>query len=295
MPDGTQNHFRFPKPRAAASRLRPGEIVVDLFAGGGGASEALLQALGRDPDIVTNLSRACPGRLHQLRRAPVAGVVQLHAGAGDVGVLRHLNFAESAGVNELVIEPPANVYPRWRCCVELRPPSGAHRLNFVSRPQSRPQVLRYEIPWRIDDMGNSELKVGEHLKPFVMSDECSDHSRFFWRKGRCSIHKILARPVHNGSERKVFAVFGFVEEVLQPFDIIHPAKQILPNEGARHTFQRRLVVGGLAVRLPCEPGAEKQCADGAEPSNGIPVNRTIGTTRPTNREILESTTYSTHG
>jgi DNA (cytosine-5)-methyltransferase 1 len=54
MADGSQNHFRFPKPRAAASRLRPGEIVVDLFAGGGGASEALLQALGRDPDIAIN-------------------------------------------------------------------------------------------------------------------------------------------------------------------------------------------------------------------------------------------------
>lgn len=54
MTDGTQHYFRFPKPRAAASRLRPGEIVVDLFAGGGGASEALLQALGRDPDIAIN-------------------------------------------------------------------------------------------------------------------------------------------------------------------------------------------------------------------------------------------------
>lgn len=54
MPDGSQHHFRFPKPRAAASLLRPGEIVVDLFAGGGGASEALLQALGRDPDIAIN-------------------------------------------------------------------------------------------------------------------------------------------------------------------------------------------------------------------------------------------------
>lgn len=54
MADGSQHYFRFPKPRAAASALRPGEIVVDLFAGGGGASEALLQALGRDPDIAIN-------------------------------------------------------------------------------------------------------------------------------------------------------------------------------------------------------------------------------------------------
>jgi DNA (cytosine-5)-methyltransferase 1 len=54
MPDGSQHYFRFPKPRASTSALRPGEIVVDLFAGGGGASEALLQALGRDPDIAIN-------------------------------------------------------------------------------------------------------------------------------------------------------------------------------------------------------------------------------------------------
>jgi DNA (cytosine-5)-methyltransferase 1 len=36
------------------SRLRAGEIVVDLFAGGGGASEALSEALGRDPDVCIN-------------------------------------------------------------------------------------------------------------------------------------------------------------------------------------------------------------------------------------------------
>ncbi|MBA8886112.1 DNA (cytosine-5)-methyltransferase 1 [Dokdonella fugitiva] len=48
-----QRGFHFPR-RVLASALRPGEIVVDLFAGGGGASEALRQALGRDPDIAIN-------------------------------------------------------------------------------------------------------------------------------------------------------------------------------------------------------------------------------------------------
>lgn len=38
----------------AQSRLRPGEIVVDLFAGGGGASHALETALGRAVDIAIN-------------------------------------------------------------------------------------------------------------------------------------------------------------------------------------------------------------------------------------------------
>lgn len=47
-----QNRFAFRE--TGASRLRAGEIVVDLFAGGGGASEALRQALGRDPDIAIN-------------------------------------------------------------------------------------------------------------------------------------------------------------------------------------------------------------------------------------------------
>jgi len=53
MPDGTQHAFNFPR-KALASALRPGEIVVDFFAGGGGASEALRQALGRDPDVAVN-------------------------------------------------------------------------------------------------------------------------------------------------------------------------------------------------------------------------------------------------
>lgn len=52
MAGGSQHGFNFPAPMV--SHLRPGEIVVDLFAGGGGASEALRQALGHDPDIAIN-------------------------------------------------------------------------------------------------------------------------------------------------------------------------------------------------------------------------------------------------
>ncbi|WP_313244009.1 DNA cytosine methyltransferase [Stenotrophomonas rhizophila] len=51
MADGSRS-FNFPLPQR--SRLRPGEIVVDLFAGGGGASEALKQALGQDPVLAYN-------------------------------------------------------------------------------------------------------------------------------------------------------------------------------------------------------------------------------------------------
>ncbi|TAA27844.1 DNA methyltransferase [Pseudoxanthomonas winnipegensis] len=50
MADGSGS-FNFPLPQQ--SRLRAGEIIVDLFAGGG-ASEALRQALGRDPDLAYN-------------------------------------------------------------------------------------------------------------------------------------------------------------------------------------------------------------------------------------------------
>ncbi|MBA0284428.1 DNA cytosine methyltransferase [Stenotrophomonas maltophilia] len=51
MADGSRA-FNFPLPQR--SRLRPGEIVVDLFAGGGGASEGLKQALGIDPALAYN-------------------------------------------------------------------------------------------------------------------------------------------------------------------------------------------------------------------------------------------------
>lgn len=54
MADGIgQQGFNFPH-RKLVSALRPGEIVIDFFAGGGGASEALRQALGRDPDVAVN-------------------------------------------------------------------------------------------------------------------------------------------------------------------------------------------------------------------------------------------------
>ncbi|NLA67976.1 MAG: modification methylase [Gammaproteobacteria bacterium] len=52
MADGTPRGFNFPLPQRSA--LRPGEIVVDLFAGGGGASEGLKQALGKDPELAYN-------------------------------------------------------------------------------------------------------------------------------------------------------------------------------------------------------------------------------------------------
>jgi len=51
MADGSRS-FNFPAPQR--SRLRRGEIVVDLFAGGGGASEGLKQALGIDPALAYN-------------------------------------------------------------------------------------------------------------------------------------------------------------------------------------------------------------------------------------------------
>ncbi|MEA9550497.1 DNA cytosine methyltransferase [Xanthomonas campestris] len=51
MADGSHS-FNFPAPQVSC--LRPGEIVVDLFAGGGGASEALKQALGIDPALAYN-------------------------------------------------------------------------------------------------------------------------------------------------------------------------------------------------------------------------------------------------
>lgn len=48
-----QHGFPF-KAIAAQSKLLPGEKVVDLFAGGGGASEGLEQAIGRAVDVAIN-------------------------------------------------------------------------------------------------------------------------------------------------------------------------------------------------------------------------------------------------
>lgn len=53
MADGSQSEFNIPR-HLPASRLRPGEIAVDLFAGGGGASVALEAALQRQVDIAIN-------------------------------------------------------------------------------------------------------------------------------------------------------------------------------------------------------------------------------------------------
>lgn len=52
-PKRDQRAFHFPA-LTATCRLRPGEIVVDLFAGGGGASTAIEHALGHPVDIAIN-------------------------------------------------------------------------------------------------------------------------------------------------------------------------------------------------------------------------------------------------
>ena len=48
-----QGSFGFPR-RILTTALAPDEIVIDGFAGGGGASLALHQALGREPDVAIN-------------------------------------------------------------------------------------------------------------------------------------------------------------------------------------------------------------------------------------------------
>ncbi|TAN03111.1 MAG: hypothetical protein EPN36_14025 [Rhodanobacteraceae bacterium] len=53
-PAPSTHHASRGQVRAPAVRLRPGEVAVDLFAGGGGASEAIRQALGIDPYVAVN-------------------------------------------------------------------------------------------------------------------------------------------------------------------------------------------------------------------------------------------------
>ncbi|PMQ04213.1 Modification methylase BspRI [Dyella sp. AD56] len=87
MADGShQDGFNFPR-RKFASALRPGEIVVDFFAGGGGASEALRQALGRDPDVAVNhdhLAISMHAANHPFTR-------HMEADAWTVDILREVN------------------------------------------------------------------------------------------------------------------------------------------------------------------------------------------------------------
>lgn len=54
MPDGTPPIVLRHRSAPPTVKLRPGEKVVDLFAGGGGISEAISQALGRGPDVAVN-------------------------------------------------------------------------------------------------------------------------------------------------------------------------------------------------------------------------------------------------
>lgn len=63
MADGSHS-FNFPAPQVSC--LRPGEILVDMFAGGGGANEALKQALGVDPALAYNTEWESGSSMYQI-------------------------------------------------------------------------------------------------------------------------------------------------------------------------------------------------------------------------------------
>ena len=109
------------------------EIIVDLFAGGGGASEGIRQALGRDPDVAVNHDRIAiamhmanhPGARHLIK--DIWEVPPKWATAGKpVGLLwaspdcKHFSKAKGAGlVRSKEIRALAWVVEKW--AREVRP------------------------------------------------------------------------------------------------------------------------------------------------------------------------------
>lgn len=101
-------------------------LVVDLFAGGGGASEGLAQALGRDPDIAINHDPEAlamhkvnhPGTRHMLN--DITRVLPLEATGGQsVAILHaspdctHFSKAKGAKPRSQFIRDLAWVVTRW--------------------------------------------------------------------------------------------------------------------------------------------------------------------------------------
>lgn len=83
--------FNFPPPQVSA--LRPGEIAVDLFAGGGGASEGLKQALGIDPALAYNHD---PAKLARAYRAAAAQALAQGDNQFFTAQERHDNYTAAA-------------------------------------------------------------------------------------------------------------------------------------------------------------------------------------------------------
>ncbi|MDR1076085.1 MAG: hypothetical protein LBL59_07295 [Xanthomonadaceae bacterium] len=98
MADGSVA-FNFPLPQR--SKLRHGEIVVDLFAGGGGASHALETALARAVDIgwlhaspdCTHFSQAKGGQPRNRATRSLSWVVLRWAGAVRALAMANLDRA----------------------------------------------------------------------------------------------------------------------------------------------------------------------------------------------------------
>lgn len=69
-------------------------FIVDLFAGGGGDSEGIRRALGRDPDVAVNHDALADGRVTKLEaancRREIMGLMQV-----CMGLLHQLEAAET--------------------------------------------------------------------------------------------------------------------------------------------------------------------------------------------------------
>lgn len=111
--------------------LRPGEIAVDLFAGGGGASEGIRAALGRSPDVALNhdaVAVAVYAANHGVKphREDVWKVRPLDATQGrPVGLLwaspdcRHHSRAKGSAPRSKSVRSLAWAVVRW--CREVAP------------------------------------------------------------------------------------------------------------------------------------------------------------------------------
>lgn len=142
MADGAQIHFGFPVPHPGL--LDDDELIVDFFAGGGGASEALKDGLGREPDIAANHDEWALG---------------LHA--ANHRMTRHLR----ADVFE--IDPVAMLGPYRFGWFHASPDCTHHSQARGGQPRSE---IRRSLSWVIVKVIGKTRKAGKAPRYFTMEN-----------------------------------------------------------------------------------------------------------------------------
>lgn len=168
------------------------ELVIDSFAGGGGASEGIKVALGRDPDIAVNHDRFALA-MHRVNHPGTRHLIQ------DVAVVDSVGLCAGQPVGMLWMSPDCTDHSKAKGSAPIRNGDTSTRgigwaiVGWVKALPAwqRPRVVFLENVEEYEDWGpllpdgkRDPLKKGAIFRQFVAAWNGLGYSKIEWRQRR---------------------------------------------------------------------------------------------------------------